>query len=131
MLGAGRTAEKTTDIVSAFVNPTVGGEGGGGDRPEWDSYTGVWEMTTATRVAGKETHCLLSKCVIPVGTTCLQRAVLPREVGEGWGGSTWTLFATVGQTERLKLLLSEGQPLKVSAPESPSKVLRQGSWPSQ
>lgn len=99
MLGAGRTAEKTTDIVSAFVNPTVGGEGGGGDRPEWDSYTGVWEMTTATRVAGKETHCVLSKCVIPVGTTpvCRGRSFPEKWVRGGEGAHGPSLLQLVRQ----------------------------------
>lgn len=84
-----------------------------GSRPECESGTGVWEIAMCGQ-KGALTVPWASAWFLGE-QTCLQRAVLPRDWVKGgrkdMDPSVWP--ATAGQTEYLKLFLSEGQALKL------------------
>lgn len=65
-------------------------------RPEWESYTGVWERTTATGVVGKERSSCPERVRDCSAMDTSAEGGPSQRTGERWGGGTRTPLVTVG-----------------------------------
>lgn len=101
--------ENKTNTVSAFTK-SASGEAWG-STPEWEPHRCVGNSNVWSE--GGTRHAP-SQCVIPGERDMSAEGSPFQRLGEGWeeGHGPSVCPARAGQTECLKLFLSEGQPLK-------------------